>query len=46
MTYVPSPGDGLKKTVTVIPGDGIGPELIAVTARVMDALGGPIEWET
>jgi isocitrate dehydrogenase (NAD+) len=34
----------LKHRVTLIPGDGIGPEITAVTRRVLDALGVEIEW--
>jgi isocitrate dehydrogenase (NAD+) len=32
-------------TVTLIPGDGIGPEVSAATRRVVDALRAGIEWE-
>src|SRR5687767_9131259 len=32
-------------TVTLIPGDGIGPEVSDACRRVVDALGTPIEWE-
>ena len=32
-------------TVTLIPGDGIGPEVSAATRRVVDALGAGIDWE-
>ena len=32
-------------TVTLIPGDGIGPEVAAATQRVVDALEAGIEWE-
>ncbi|HWL65013.1 MAG TPA: isocitrate/isopropylmalate dehydrogenase family protein [Actinomycetota bacterium] len=32
-------------TVTLIPGDGIGPEVTAATRRVVDALGAGIEWD-
>jgi isocitrate dehydrogenase (NAD+) len=31
--------------VTLIPGDGIGPELAEATRRVLDATGVPFEWE-
>ena len=31
--------------VTVIPGDGIGPEVVRVTQRLIDATGAPIQWE-
>src|SRR6202795_4395319 len=30
---------------TLIPGDGIGPEIIDATVAVLDALGAPFEWE-
>jgi isocitrate dehydrogenase (NAD+) len=33
------------KRVTLIPGDGIGPEVAAATRRVVDALGAGIEWD-
>ena len=32
-------------TVTLIPGDGIGPEVTEATTHVIDALGADIEWE-
>lgn len=32
-------------TVTLIPGDGIGPEVSEATRRVVDSLGAGIEWE-
>lgn len=31
--------------VTLVPGDGIGPEIAAATRRVLDAAGAGIEWE-
>lgn len=31
---------------TLIPGDGIGPEITQATIRVLDALGAPFNWET
>lgn len=34
-----------KTTVTLIPGDGIGPEVSNATVRVLDAAGAEIEWE-
>jgi hypothetical protein len=34
-----------KQTVTLIPGDGIGPEVAAAATRVIDAAGAEIEWE-
>lgn len=36
----------MKHKITLIPGDGIGPEIIAATVRVLDATGVDIEWET
>jgi isocitrate dehydrogenase (NAD+) len=34
-----------KTTVTLLPGDGIGPEVSQATVRVLDAAGAEIEWE-
>lgn len=34
-----------KKLVTLIPGDGIGPEIVESACRIMEAAGAPIEWE-
>lgn len=34
------------KTVTLIPGDGIGPEVTTATKRLIEATGAPIHWET
>lgn len=31
---------------TLIPGDGIGPEVVAATVQVLDALGSPFAWDT
>lgn len=36
----------MKHTITLIPGDGIGPEIIAATVRVIEATGIDVEWET
>ena len=35
-----------KHTITLIPGDGIGPEIVAATVRIIEASGVDIEWET
>ena len=35
-----------KHTITLIPGDGIGPEIIAATVRIIEATGVEIDWET
>ena len=45
MTYVPLPGDGRPHTVTLIPGDGVGPEVTEAVTDVVEALGAPIIWE-
>jgi isocitrate dehydrogenase (NAD+) len=29
----------------LIPGDGIGPEIVDATVKVLDALGAPFDWE-
>ncbi|HXO19927.1 MAG TPA: isocitrate/isopropylmalate family dehydrogenase [Thermoanaerobaculia bacterium] len=34
-----------KTTITLIPGDGIGPEVAEATVRVLDAAGAELEWE-
>src|SRR5687768_13438780 len=36
----------MKHTITLIPGDGIGPEIIAATVRILEATGVDIAWET
>lgn len=36
----------MKHTITLIPGDGIGPEIIAATVRILEATGVDIEWQT
>ena len=35
----------MKHTVTLIPGDGIGPEVVAATRRVLEATGVEFQWE-
>jgi isocitrate dehydrogenase (NAD+) len=35
-----------KHIITLIPGDGIGPEIVAATVRTIEATGIEIEWET
>ena len=34
-----------KRTVTVIPGDGIGPEVVRAAQRVIDATGVGLQWD-
>ena len=36
----------MKHTITLIPGDGIGPEIVAATVRIIEATGIDVEWET
>lgn len=43
MKYVVTPNG--KKLVTLIPGDGVGPEIIESTCRILEAAAAPIEWE-
>ncbi len=43
MPYITESG---KKLITVIPGDGIGPECVESALRLIEAVGAPIEWET
>jgi len=35
-----------KRTITLLPGDGIGPEVTAATVRVLEASGAPLDWES
>jgi isocitrate dehydrogenase (NAD+) len=35
-----------KHTITLIPGDGIGPEVVAATVQIVEASGIEVEWET
>ena len=37
---------GVARTITLIPGDGIGPEVSAATVRVLEAAGAELEFET
>ena len=34
-----------KIPATLIPGDGIGPEIMEAVTRILDALGSPFEWD-
>ena len=45
ITYVPSVGDAKPRTITLIPGDGIGPEISTAVEDVVAELGAPIVWE-
>jgi len=35
----------MRRTITLLPGDGIGPEVTAATVRVLEAAGAELEWE-
>ncbi len=37
--------DDSPRTVTLVPGDGIGPEITEATVRILEAAGAPIRWE-
>lgn len=43
--YLPEPGAGKPRLVTLIPGDGIGPEVTKAVVDVVQALEAPITWE-
>ncbi|CAL5224794.1 g7538 [Coccomyxa viridis] len=45
ITYVPSPGDAKPQTVTMIPGDGIGPEVSDAIMEVFEHLKAPVNFE-
>ena len=36
----------MKHTITLIPGDGIGPEVASNVVRIIEAAGAQVEWET
>ncbi|KAG6604970.1 Isocitrate dehydrogenase [NAD] regulatory subunit 1, mitochondrial, partial [Cucurbita argyrosperma subsp. sororia] len=45
VTYMPRPGDGAPRAVTLIPGDGIGPLVTNAVEQVMEALHAPVYFE-
>ncbi|KMT01255.1 hypothetical protein BVRB_9g212730 [Beta vulgaris subsp. vulgaris] len=45
VTYMPRPGDGDTRTVTLIPGDGIGPLVTGAVEQVMETMHAPIVFE-
>ncbi|PIA56812.1 hypothetical protein AQUCO_00700871v1 [Aquilegia coerulea] len=45
VTYMPRPGDGTPRAVTLIPGDGIGPLVTGAVEQVMEAMHAPIYFE-
>ncbi|XP_020089186.1 isocitrate dehydrogenase [NAD] regulatory subunit 1, mitochondrial-like isoform X2 [Ananas comosus] len=46
VTYMPRPGDGAPRTVTLIPGDGIGPLVTGAVREVMEAMHAPVAFES
>ena len=46
ITYMPRPGDGSPRAVTLIPGDGIGPLVTDAVVQVMKAMHAPVYFET
>lgn len=45
VTYMPRPGDGTPRGVTLIPGDGIGPLVTNAVEQVMEAMHAPVYFE-
>ncbi|CAI0392742.1 unnamed protein product [Linum tenue] len=45
VTYMPRPGDGSPRAVTLIPGDGIGPLVTGAVEQVMEAMHAPVYFE-
>ncbi|XP_065855718.1 isocitrate dehydrogenase [NAD] regulatory subunit 1, mitochondrial isoform X1 [Euphorbia lathyris] len=45
VTYMPRPGDGAPRNVTLIPGDGIGPLVTGAVEQVMEAMHAPIYFD-
>jgi isocitrate dehydrogenase (NAD+) len=45
MTYMQTPGVSKEHRVTLIPGDGIGPEVTNSVVQVVDHLKAPIRWD-
>eukprot|EP01018_Ginkgo_biloba_P001257 Gb_09174 [translate_table: standard] len=46
VTYMPRPGDGAPRAVTLIPGEGIGPLVTGAVVEVMKAMHAPVYFET
>ncbi|EYU40472.1 hypothetical protein ABFS82_14G124700 [Erythranthe guttata] len=45
VTYMPRPGDGTPRAVTLIPGDGVGPLVTGAVVQVMEAMHAPVFFE-
>lgn len=46
MTYMPRPGEGAPREVTLLPGDGVGPCVLDAVVQVMEALHAPVYFDT
>ncbi|RWR76404.1 isocitrate dehydrogenase NAD regulatory subunit 1, mitochondrial [Cinnamomum micranthum f. kanehirae] len=46
VTYMPRPGEGGPRCVTLIPGDGIGPLVTGAAQQVMEAMHAPVYFES
>ncbi|PIA46839.1 hypothetical protein AQUCO_01500406v1 [Aquilegia coerulea] len=45
ITYMPRPGDGAPRGVTLLPGDGIGPLVTGAVEQIMEAMHAPVYFE-
>ncbi|KAE9612907.1 hypothetical protein Lal_00027778 [Lupinus albus] len=45
VTYMPRPGEGTPRAVTLIPGDGVGPLVTGSVEQVMEAMHAPVYFE-
>ncbi|KAL5706192.1 isocitrate dehydrogenase (NAD(+)) [Ranunculus cassubicifolius] len=45
ITYMPRPGDGSPRAVTLIPGDGIGPLVTGAVEQIMETMHAPVYFE-
>ncbi|XP_073309126.1 isocitrate dehydrogenase [NAD] regulatory subunit 1, mitochondrial-like isoform X1 [Primulina huaijiensis] len=45
VTYMPRPGDGSPRGVTLIPGDGVGPLVTGAVEQIMEAMHAPVYFE-
>ncbi|CAI9756442.1 unnamed protein product [Fraxinus pennsylvanica] len=45
VTYMPRPGDGTPRPVTLIPGDGVGPLVTGAVEQVMEAIHAPVYFQ-
>ncbi|KAL8540030.1 hypothetical protein ACS0TY_001575 [Phlomoides rotata] len=45
VTYMPRPGDGSPRPVTLIPGDGVGPLVTGAVEQVMEVMHAPVYFE-